>query len=53
MKCNIIRPFNFYGNGMKQNDKRVIPQFFSTALKKKKNFSFCERKTNKVILSYN
>jgi UDP-glucuronate decarboxylase len=36
IKCNIIRPFNFYGNGMKQNDKRVIPQFFSTALKKKK-----------------
>lgn len=28
----IIRPFNFYGNGMKQNDRRVIPQFFSTAL---------------------
>ena len=36
MDCNIIRPFNFYGNGMKQFDKRVIPQFFNTALIKKK-----------------
>jgi|MDTC01.3.fsa_nt_gb nucleoside-diphosphate-sugar epimerase len=35
INCNIIRPFNFYGNGMKQNDKRVIPQFFNTALSKK------------------
>jgi UDP-glucuronate decarboxylase len=34
LKCSIIRPFNFYGNGMKKNDKRVIPQFFYTALKK-------------------
>jgi UDP-glucuronate decarboxylase len=34
LKCSIIRPFNFYGNGMKKNDKRVIPQFFYTALRK-------------------
>ena len=40
MNCNIIRPFNFYGNGMKQNDKRVIPQFFTTALGKKKILPF-------------
>ena len=29
----IIRPFNFYGNGMLKNDKRVIPQFFYDFLK--------------------
>ena len=40
ISCNIIRPFNFYGNGMKQFDKRVIPQFFNTALSKKKIFPF-------------
>lgn len=33
--CKIIRPFNFYGNGMKQNDKRIIPQFFSNAINNK------------------
>ena len=40
LNCKIIRPFNFYGNGMKKNDKRVIPQFFYTAIKKKKIFPF-------------
>ena len=44
LKCNIIRPFNFYGNGMRQNDKRVIPQFFSTAIKRKKIFPFSNGK---------
>ena len=44
ISCNIIRPFNFYGNGMKQNDKRVIPQFFSTALSKKKILPFSNGK---------
>ncbi len=40
LNCKIIRPFNFYGNGMKKNDKRVIPQFFYTAIKRKKIFPF-------------
>ncbi len=40
LNCKIVRPFNFYGNGMKKNDKRVIPQFFYTAIKKKKIFPF-------------
>jgi len=40
LNCKIIRPFNFYGNGMKRNDKRVIPQFFYTAIKRKKIFPF-------------
>ena len=44
LNCSIIRPFNFYGNGMKQNDKRVIPQFFNTALTKKKIFPFSNGK---------
>lgn len=33
--CKIIRPFNFYGNGMRYNDKRIIPQFFFQAINKK------------------
>ena len=44
INCNIIRPFNFYGNGMKQFDKRVIPQFFNTALTKKKILPFSDGK---------
>lgn len=44
INCNIIRPFNFYGNGMKQFDKRVIPQFFNTALNKKKISPFSNGK---------
>jgi nucleoside-diphosphate-sugar epimerase len=44
IKCNIIRPFNFYGNGMKQNDQRVIPQFFNTAILLKKIFPFSNGK---------
>lgn len=31
----IVRPFNVYGPGMKQNDRRVIPQFLSCALASK------------------
>ena len=27
VKCNIIRPFNIYGPGMKKNDERIIPNF--------------------------
>tara|TARA_B110000027_G_scaffold133930_1_gene163976 strand:+ start:3001 stop:4035 length:1035 start_codon:yes stop_codon:yes gene_type:complete len=44
MNSNIIRPFNFYGNGMKKNDKRVIPQFFNTALIKNKILPFSNGK---------
>ncbi len=44
MNCNIIRPFNFYGNGMKQNDKRVIPQFFNTAFVDNKIYPFSNGK---------
>ncbi len=28
LDTKIIRPFNFFGEGMKFNDKRIIPQFF-------------------------
>lgn len=28
----IIRPFNFYGNHMKENDNRIIPRFMSQAM---------------------
>ncbi len=36
LDTKIIRPFNFYGNGMLKKDKRVIPQFFYEFIKKKK-----------------
>lgn len=36
MKVKIIRPFNFYGNGTRLNDKRIIPQFFLDGIKRKK-----------------
>ena len=36
LDTKIIRPFNFYGNGMLKKDKRVIPQFFYDFLKTKK-----------------
>ncbi len=32
---NIIRPFNIYGPGMKQNDYRIFPNFISNILKNK------------------
>ncbi len=38
--AKIIRPFNFYGNGMKKEDKRVIPQFFKTAINKEIIYPF-------------
>ena len=28
----IIRPFNFYGNHMKENDNRIVPRFMSQAI---------------------
>ena len=42
--CKIIRPFNFYGEGMKQNDNRVIPQFFNTGINLKKIMPFSNGK---------
>lgn len=42
--CKIIRPFNFYGNGMKKNDKRVIPQFFYTGINLNKIMPFSNGK---------
>ena len=34
-KIKIIRPFNFYGDYMKENDNRIIPKFISQAIKNK------------------
>jgi len=34
LDVKIIRPFNFYGNGTRINDKRIIPQFFLDGIKK-------------------
>ena len=34
-KTKIIRPFNFYGNYMKENDNRIIPKFISQAINNK------------------
>lgn len=31
----IIRPFNFYGEGMRLNDERIIPRFFSQVFNNK------------------
>ena len=31
-KTKIIRPFNFYGNHMKENDNRIIPKLMSQAI---------------------
>ncbi|MDC2976663.1 NAD-dependent epimerase/dehydratase family protein, partial [Candidatus Pelagibacter sp.] len=33
--AKIIRPFNFYGNGMRFNDERIIPRFFNQSYKNK------------------
>ena len=35
VNTKIIRPFNFYGEGMRFNDERIIPRFFSQALNNK------------------
>lgn len=35
VNVKIIRPFNFYGQGMRVNDERIIPRFFSQILNKK------------------
>jgi len=32
VNVKIIRPFNFYGEGMRQNDSRIIPKFFSQVI---------------------
>ena len=34
-KVKIIRPFNFYGEYMKENDNRIIPKFVSQAMNNK------------------
>ncbi len=36
LHTNIIRPFNIYGPGMKQNDYRIFPNFVSNILNNKK-----------------
>lgn len=36
LPVKIVRPFNVYGPGLKLDDKRVIPDFFSDALMRKK-----------------
>lgn len=36
LPAKIVRPFNVFGPGLKLEDKRVIPDFFSDALYKKK-----------------
>jgi nucleoside-diphosphate-sugar epimerase len=48
MNCKIIRPFNFYGSGMRKNDKRVIPQFYKTALNQNKIFVFNKGKQTRT-----
>ena len=35
VEVKIIRPFNFYGEGMRFNDERIIPRFFSQVLNNK------------------
>ncbi len=35
VNCNIIRPFNIYGPGMKKNDERIIPNFINRVYMKK------------------
>ena len=32
VNAKIIRPFNFYGDGMRVNDERIIPRFFYQSL---------------------
>ena len=36
LDVKIIRPFNFYGNGTRINDKRIIPQFFLDGVNNKR-----------------
>jgi len=36
LNAKIIRPFNFYGQGMRKNDERVVPRFFYQLLNNKK-----------------
>ena len=37
---NIIRPFNIYGPGMKQDDYRIFPNFASNSLKEEKLYIY-------------
>ncbi len=35
VNAKIIRPFNFYGDGMRFNDERIIPRFFNQSYQNK------------------
>lgn len=48
MDNKIIRPFNFYGCGMRKNDGRIIPKFFQTALNMNKIFVFSDGKQTRT-----
>ena len=48
LKAKIIRPFNFYGNGMRADDKRIIPQFFNQAINGKKITVFASGKQTRT-----
>ena len=51
LDIKIIRPFNFYGNGMRTNDKRIIPQFFSDGINKKFIKVFSDGKQTRTYCS--
>ena len=51
MDIKIIRPFNFYGNGMRHNDKRIIPQFFHDAINNKFIKVFSDGKQTRTYCS--
>ncbi len=48
LNVKIIRPFNFYGNGTRINDKRIIPQFFLDATKKNQINVFSDGKQTRT-----
>ena len=48
LNAKIIRPFNFYGQGMRKNDERVIPRFFSQLLNNKKITVFSHGKQTRT-----
>ncbi len=48
LDAKIIRPFNFYGNGTRLNDKRIIPQFFLDGVKNNKINVFSDGKQTRT-----
>ena len=48
LDVKIIRPFNFYGNGTRLNDKRIIPQFFLDGIKNNKINVFSDGKQTRT-----